>query len=427
MRALVVAVIVGLPVTAAADALDEFGFGARSAGMAGAFAAVGTGAEATHTNPAGVALAEHPEVMVGYGYGTLNLELSGRDAQVLDAHGSSVGIAFPVPLGRGVVAAFGLGLYLPDQFIARIQLVPPTEPHFILLDNDPHRIVLEPVVSLAIGERLAIGAGASLLADARGNGVTFNVGVVSGEKVGEAAADVELPVRAAPLVGVLFAPVPQVRAGAAYRGELSLDLALDILANVDVAGVVTGDALVSVRATNYYSPHRVTGGAAVDVTADLTLSGELTWAGWSGYPSGLADLRAIVALDITPPLARTETPPADFEDTLSGRVGAEARFGGPRTRYAVRGGYGYLPSPVPEQTGLTSFADNDRHVLALGAGVTLADWQPYLVRPIELGLAVQWQHLAHRLTLKDTETLPAEAFSSGGNILYVGTSMKVAF
>src|SRR6185503_5992433 len=71
---------------------------------------------------------------------------------------------------------------------------------------------------------------------------------------------IELPVRAAPIVGIWAKPHPRVRAAATYRGELSLDLRLDILANVQVAGVVTGDALVSIRAANYYTPARATGG-----------------------------------------------------------------------------------------------------------------------------------------------------------------------
>ena len=55
-----------------------------------------------------------------------------------------------------------------------------------------------------------------------------------------------------------------MRGGITYRGALALDLALDILANVQIAGVVTGDALVSLRASTYFTPARVTGGLAVE-------------------------------------------------------------------------------------------------------------------------------------------------------------------
>ena len=41
--------------------------------------------------------------------------------------------------------------------------------------------------------------------------------------------------------------------------------------------MVTGDALVTIRATSYFTPRRVVGGVAVDVLPDLTLTGELGW------------------------------------------------------------------------------------------------------------------------------------------------------
>ncbi len=426
IRAALMLAITAAAVPAQADPFDEFGMGARSAGMAGAYAAEARGADAAHHNPAAVALAEHPSVLLGYGFGTMQLDINGADAKVLDARGGQLGIAIPVKHGA-VTYAFGLSLYLPDQFIARVQLVPATEPHFGLLDNDPHRLVVEPVMSVKIGDYVAFGAGASLLTDAAGNGITFNVGVEAGEKVGEAALDVEMPTRAAPLLGVLITPTPRVRLATTYRGELSLDLALDILANVDVASVVTGDALVSVRATNYYTPRRVTGGVAVDVFPDLTLSGEFSWADWSAHPGLVADLRVLVNLDTAPPLTRTDITETDMKDTVTARIGSEWRFGTRKTRFALRTGYAFVPTPVPDQTGLTSIADNDRHILALGFGVTLADWKPTLTRPISFALATQWHRLSNRLTLKDAALYPGNAFSSGGNIFYVGSTMTVDF
>jgi len=432
VRALIATVLVAaLAGPAFADPLDEFGTGGRNEGTAGAAAATSRGVDAAHVNPAGVADAPYPAAMVGYGYGAMALRINGRDAGVLDAHGTTLGLALPLGLGHGVRTGFGLAMYLPDQFLARIQLVPPTEPHFFRLDNDPHRIVVDPVFSVRFGRYLAVGAGASLLADARGSGIDFNVGVVSGEKVGESALDATLPLRTAAVAGILITPTDRVRLGLGYRGQLSLDIALDILANVDVAGVVTGDALVTARAMSYFTPRRVVGGAEVDVTPNLSVSGQVTWSQWSALSTAVADIRALVALDVTPPLVQTDTPPAGFDNVVTGRAGVEYRshFGRPghRSDLALRAGYAYLPTPVPPQTGLTSLADNDRHVLALGAGLILADFAPILTRPVEIAAAVQWHHLADQLTVKDARDFPGEAFSSGGNIVHVSTSLTVSF
>ncbi len=425
--ALTVALAAATPATAAADPFDTFGFGAAASAQAGARTATAMGAEAAHHNPAGVAIGEHPAAMIGWGFGSMQLQINGEDARLLDAHGTSIGLAVPIALGGGWTAGGGVALYLPDQFLARVQLIPATEPHYVLLDNDPHRVVVEPVAAIALGDRFAIGAGASVLADARSNQIIFDVGVVAGERVGEAALDIELPMRLAPLIGVQARPHDRVHLGATFRGELSLDLVLDILANVEIAGVVTGDALVSLRASNYFTPARGTLGAAVDVTDELAISGELTWSNWSAFDAGVADLQVLVSLDITPPLISPDVTVTPFEDTISARLGAEYKRRGARTDWALRGGWAYLPSPVPAQTGLTSFADGDRMLVAAGAGLTLADWAPILTRPIDVDLALQWQHVGSQLTVKDASLYPGEAFSSGGDILHASVSTTVRF
>jgi hypothetical protein len=407
---------------AGADPLDQFGFGSAAAGVAGARTATATGPEAAHHNPAGVALADEPAVMLGWGYGAMRLRLDGRPADALDAHGTSLGLAVPIRVSPTLRLGAGLAMYLPDPFLARVQLLPLTEPSFVLLGSDPHRVVVEPVAGVAYADKLGFGLGASILADARSRQIVFDVGVVGGEKVGEAALDVELPLRAAPLLGLWLRPNPRVRAGLTWRGELSLDLALDIRANVEVAGVVTGDVLVSLRARNYFTPGRLTGGLAVDLAPSFTVAADLTWSRWSRFPPP-PDLAVLLALDLRPPLVATDRPPADFDDTLDVRVGGEYRRPG-TLALAARAGVAYRPSPVPAQVGLTSYADGDRLEVTAGAGLRV-DGRPILTRPIELDLALQWQHLRGRLTVKDAGIAPGQAFSSGGDIVHLGVTSTV--
>jgi hypothetical protein len=328
--------------------------------------ATAVGAAAAHHQPGGVARAAHPEVIAGWSAGWMGLELDGRDAGVEAVHGTTLALAVPVPVSPEVRLGVGLALYLPDQYLARIRLAPITEPRFVLLDNDA-RIVVEPVAALAYADKLGVGVGASLLADARSNRIAFDVGVVAGAKVGAADLDVELPPRVAPLIGLWLKPHPRVRAGVTYRGQLSLDLALDILANVEVAGVVTGDALVALRASDYFTPARLTGAVAIDVTADATLAAEVAWVRWSAFPPPPA-LDVLVALDITPPLVSTEAPAPGFTDVVTARLGGELWRRGAAVDVAARAGVAYLPSPVPPQLGLTSYADGDRLQLAAGVG-----------------------------------------------------------
>ncbi len=416
MRVLVFALLVG---TAVADPLDEVGFGAAAAGMAESRDALAVGAEAVHVDPAGVARADHPEVLIGWQESNMRLELDGHDAHVEDAHGTSLGLAIPFALGSVRLGA-GVALYLPDQYLARIELTPVSEPHFIRFETASQRVVVEPVASIAFGN-LAIGAGASLLADATSHDLTFNVGVVGGMKQGNASLDVALPLRAAPLVGIWYR-VGKLDLAATFRGELSLDLALDIRANVTVPGVVTGDATIGLRSTSYFTPMRTGLAAAFHPTDDLDLTAEVSWERWSALGSGVPNLQVLIALDLAPPLVNTTPPPASFHDIVTPRLGAEWRTG----RLRFRAGAAYLPSPVPAQSGLTSFADGARTLATCGAGIRIAPGGVF-TRPIDLDLGLGWQHVLHDLVLKDPALSPGGAFSSGGDILQASASATVRF
>lgn len=420
MKALATALLACAATTAHADPLDEIGFGAAASAMANARAAMATGAEAAHANPAGIARVARPEVLAGWQYSHQRLELDGHDAGVLDAHGTSLGLAVPFQIGD-VQLATGIALYLPDQFLARVQLTPVSEPHFVRFANAAQRVVVEPVAAVSFGH-VAIGAGASLLADARSDELTFDVGVVGGEKQGRANLDIGMPVRAAPLVGIWWRPARAVELAATFRGELSLDLALDIRANVLVPGVVTGDAIVSLRSVSYYTPMRAALAAALHPRDDLSLTGEVAVERWSELGSGVPDLRVLVALDLAPPLVSTTQPPAKFRNIVTSRLGIEWQTGALR----LRAGGAYLPSPVPAQTGLTSFADGARTLATLGAGIRIPPGR-VLLQPIDFDIAFGWQHVTHDLVQKDMAMVPGGAFSSGGDILQGNITSTVRF
>ncbi|HEY5927024.1 MAG TPA: hypothetical protein VIV11_35295 [Kofleriaceae bacterium] len=417
--ALVVATGIVAP-AAHADPLDEIGFGAAASAMANARAAVAIGAEAAHTNPAGIARITRPELLAGWQYSHERLELDGHDAGVLDAHGTSLGLAIPFAVS-GLRVATGVALYLPDQYLARIQLTPVAEPHFVRFATAAHRIVVEPVAAISFGN-VAIGAGASLLADARSDRLEFDVGLVAGEKQGRANVDIGLPIRAAPLAGVWYQPHPIVELAATFRGELSLDLALDIETDVNVPSVVSGDVDVTLRSVSYYSPMRVALAAAVHPRADLVVTGELAWERWSALGSGVPDLSVLVALDIAPPLVDTMLPPANFRNIVSPRLGGEWTTGS----WRLRAGAAYLPSPVPAQTGITSFADGARTVATLGAGVRIPP-NEILLQPIDFDFGVGWQHVMHDSVEKDMALVPGSAFSYGGNIVQANLTSTVRF
>ena len=418
---LAVAAVAAAPTTAAADPLDESGLGEAAAAMANARTAIATGPEAAHTNPAGVARIGSAEALIGYQYADNHLDLDGRDSGVTATRGTAMGLAAPLGTVRGVQLALGTAFYLPDQYLARLQLFPTNEPEYVRLGAAQQRIVVD-TVAAARWKDLAIGAGVSMLTNAKSRDLTFDVGVKSGEKVGAAHLDIDLPTRMAPLVGVSWKPNRYAELGAMFRGKLELDLAIDIVANVDVPNVVSGDAKIALRTVTNFTPMRAAIGGALHPVEGLTLSADVAYDRWSALGSGIPDLQVLVELSLAPPLIASTAPAAHFKDTITSRLGAEWLVAGMR----VRGGVAYLPSPVPKQTGLTSFADGNRVLATLGAGVRVpARW--LVAQPIDLDFGLGYQHVMRQIVEKDPAIDPGGSFSSGGNIYSMGASATVRF
>ena len=269
-----------------------------------------------------------------------------------------------------------------------------------------------------------------LLADAAGNGITFNVGVKGGKKVGETAIDFQLPIRVAPTAGLLIRPTPWLRIGAAYRGELDLRLALDILANVDVAGIVTGDAIITMRGINYFTPHRIEAGVSFDPIPRLTVAAGLAYEMWSRFSAGIADVRILVDLGLNPPMVQAFYPPDNFQDTISPRAGVEYRHDLAQNKYrlAVRGGYAYVPSPVPDQVGYSALVDNTRHVVSAGLGFRIARTAKIYPYPIAFDLGFQYHVLSTREVRRHTFADPlGGGITSKGGLVSLAATLKLEY
>lgn len=416
----------GWPAVANAHVFDTFGFSAQSEGLAGAMTAQASGYAGAHHNPAAVAALPEVQAALGYSYGWPRLTLDGRDARLSAVHGVSLGAALPVTLGP-VRLAFGLALYVPDQYLLRVELAPASEPHFALLGANLQHLVATPVVALRLGDWLELGAGLTILSDIAG-GVTFDVGAVAGEKVGQGELDVSLPTRLAAVAGVRLLPLPWLRVGMAYRDEIDLGLRLDVLARVNVADAVAGDVLISLRALSLYTPRKLSLGVAADPLPWLTLSLDVEWHNWAAFAGAVPTTDVQLALGVTPSIVRALFPAQRFRDIWVPRVGLELRRPlGPCVSLAGRLGYAFEPSPVPPQIGLTSLVDNDRHVIAFGLGAALTRLLPFLAQPLRLDLGLQLHQLVSKTTRKDPAFFPGAGFRSGGWLLHGTITLEARF
>ncbi len=89
---------------------------------------------------------------------------------------------------------------------------------------------------------------------------------------------------------------------------------------------------------------------------------------------------------------QSRAPEPRFKDTLQAGLGGELDAG---NGLLMRTGYGYVPSPVPEQTGGTRFVDSTRHVVGLGGAYSWDDL-PRKSDRTTLALSLQAQFLEKR-------------------------------
>ena len=142
----------------------------------------------------------------------------------------------------------------------------------------------------------------------------------------------------------------------------------------------------------------------------------------------MPSLDVTIGLGISPPLVAPAFPTVRFDDQYIPRLAAEVRrSAGAHLDVATRIGYAFMPSPVRPQTGLTSFADNDRHVIGVGVGLALRDLIHFLPKPLHLDAALQVQQLAPRATAKDPHVTASPGFTSSGTIVLVTAGLEAHF
>jgi hypothetical protein len=399
---------------ARADAPSMFGFGARAAGLARSGLASDDVGAAARENPA---LASSPglRVRLGYGYASMGLTFDGADAGVPHASGVDLAAQYGAAAGRFELGV-ALALHVPDPYLAKLSFRPPTEPQFVLYEAPLQRTTFDLVVAARYGP-LSFGGGVTAGLSIGGDGARFSLGQDAHGTGADGDVDVRLPYRFAPVFGARV-DLGRFAFGATFRGPMALDLALTTAAHVDLEGnPLNGDTTVRVRGTAGYDPAVLAVGARAHLFGGLTGYAAVEYAVYSAAPPPVADVSLDVKLGTSPGLREAKFPLPRFHDTLGARFGLELRRPSPEAwRWAARIGYAVLPSPIPRQTGLTTYADSARHQIAFGAGYRFGKLAGVT---FSVEAAGQVHVLAPRTEDKPSPSLPFARYSVGGR-LYVG-------
>jgi long-chain fatty acid transport protein len=399
---------------APASPLDLFGFGGRSPGLAGAGLATTTDYEAVFLDPAGLADVDRKRATIGGLYGDFALQLDGVDTGTEPARGLVVGGQVPMPLGgalRGRVG-LGFGFFVPTAAINRVRAPRPGTPTYALLESRSQVVGLMVAVGVRVRPRLAVGLGVNALAVLRGGIAVTTDG--SGRFTTQ--SEQRLLTRFAPIAGLRYHWRDDVEVGVVARAPSRSDY--DIVVTSDLGDVLPLTLpAIRIAGNAQYDPWTVAAEAAWRASDTLTVTGQLAWQHWSGFP-----------LPTENPVGGTPAQdPPGFHDTAVPRLAVERVAPALGGRLALRAGYAFLWSPAPEMRGRQSLLDNHRHLLAAGVGLA---W-PGRALPLHVDAWVQLHQLQARRHEKDVglfppgESVPFDVLATGGRIVVGGLTVGI--
>ena len=418
------------PQVARANPADAYGFGARAQSMAGAQVASADGASAAYYNPALLAASPDIRIDVGYQLAVPRLTVDGHDTGVVASRGLALGLAVPGQL-LGARLAVGAGLFLPDQHITRTRTLASAQPRFALYDNRPQRLFLAANLAVRLPRGVYLGAGIAYMSSTQGTVALDGVVGFPDPNVSQLqlAIDVDLKTIRYPQAGAAWEALPWLTLGASYRGgfRLDIDQTFDITGDVGTPGatpvVPDGSLHLRSRAQDLFQPAQATVGAAARLTPRWMVAFDLGWHRWSVFENPAAKID--LGLDLGPFQDLVDIPPQEplpaphYHDIAVPRVGVEHTRGDTRWR----AGYRYEPSPAPPQRGATNFIDNDKHTLALGAGIDKLGLGGIILKPISFDVALDVTWLPARDHHKILAADPIGDYRSTG-VIVAGSVMS---
>lgn len=395
--------------------LELYGFGGRSAAMAGSGVGSCANFDCVYLNPAGLARVRQKLLTGGASYGNLDLEIDGSQSRGENTLSTTFGLVLPLPLGGALRdrLTLALGIMVPRKAVARARAPELGEPTFALLDSRSEIVGIQVAMGYALGDSWSLGAGVLALATLEG---LIHVDVDGAGRF-RTRSEQTLKSDYAPVLGAQYANAQSRWAfGFSVRGSSTAGYDIDITNDLS-ASLPLSLPLLQIVGTPQYDPAMVAAEASYAVRSGFTVSGQLEYKRWSEY------LRP----NKNPLPNGAPLPTPGFHDTVVPRLGAEWIRDLGKTEVSLRAGYSFLYSPAPEMTGPQSLLDNHRHLMAVGVGFA---W-PGSKYPFRFDLWAQNHELVGRTHHKDPSLfddpadVQAPSVHGDGRILIGGFTLGV--
>jgi long-chain fatty acid transport protein len=337
--------------------------GAKAAGMGTAFVAVADDPSAIKHNPAGLAGPRGTRI---YGGVTAVIPSSKYESSSGTSEESEFQAFFPphlyvssdlhsenLAVGLGIFSPFGIGgLTWPDTGLTR----------YASTESLIATLAVNPVVAFRVSPSLSVGFGVFYV-----YGLNTVERMVNQSALGAGDARYRLAADGGGFgfnLGLLVTPCDTFSLGFAYRSRTNVDQSGTVkLRSIAPAlqPLFGGSSFKTDVETTLRFPDDATAGVAFRPTESLTLAAELEWIGWSRFSSYDLDFEREVPAagfaDVSIPL--------DWRDGWVFKAGGEYKI---NPSYALRFGYAYVTTPVPERTLSPDNPDADQHNFSIGFG-----------------------------------------------------------
>lgn len=356
--------------------------GAKAMGMAFAFTAQANDPSAIYFNPAGITQLEGTNAKAGVTYVKENGQTFTGETTITLADGVTntevqkdlnfyIPNAFVTHKDAGSRLAYGLGVFVPFGLGQEYENKGTSIFRGQTTKIDLQTVVINPTVAYQLHEAVSIGAGIDFMygraklarkavypADNATNLYNLNLegdGTAWGYNF-----------------GILLMPSKSVRLGLSYRSPFTLKIKDgDVeIRDINATAVMAAPAVTSAQVFGGTSfdtkgdatvrmPATAALGLAILPTDRLTVEADLDWTFWSSYRSLPIDVRN------NNPLLPDSNSAKEWNDVCAFRIGGEYRVTDP---LALRLGFAYDPTPVPDSTMGAELPDATRLNYTAGVG-----------------------------------------------------------
>ncbi len=343
--------------------------GAKAAGMGTAFVGLADDPSAIMHNPAGLSQLKGTNM---YGGGTVVSPSTEYICPTGASEETDYRVFFPphfyissdfnmknVVLGLGIFSPFGIGgRYWSEQGLTR----------YISTESTIATITVNPTLAWQVTPKLSLGFGAYYLH-------SFNTAEKMLDQSMFGAPDGKFSLDAdgggwGYNLGILFAPFEKLHFGFAYRSKVSVDQKGHAeIENIAPAlrPLFGGSQFKTDVETSVTLPEIVSFGIGWKPATRLTLTFDVEWVRWSRFNQQIIDFT-------------NEVPAAGFSDILVDldwndqwliKFGLEYYL---NENFALRMGYAFVETPVPEHSLSPANPDGDGHNLSIGFGYKTGKW-----------------------------------------------------